>query len=125
MKRILKTMILGSIVFTLAGIVPLNANLVKAAEVGTNEEKAIQAKVVVPEEDVYAAVTFSAYNGLVDGDGVRLRKTPSSTGTIVALMYDGEKVFIVPNESTANWYYLERVKTGVYGFASKKYIIVI
>ena len=99
MKRVLKAIVLGGIAFAMACIIPLNANQVRASEGEIKEEKGIEAQVVVPESEVYATVTRSAYNGLVDGDGVRLRKTPSSTGTIVALMYDGEKVFVVPNES--------------------------
>ena len=123
MKKTVRKLVLGGAVLALACIVSPSAIQTKAAEVDVKEEQSIEAQVVVPESEVYATVTRSAYNGLVDGDGVRLRRTPSSSGTIVALMYDGEKVLIVPNASTNNWYYLERVKTGVYGFANKKYII--
>ncbi len=60
--------------------------------------------------------------GEVTGDGVKLRRTASSTGTVLELMYYGETVYIDPSKSKTNWYYLTRAKTGTKGYASTKYI---
>lgn len=88
-------------------------------------EKTVEAHIVVPEEEVYSAVTYAASNGIVNGNGVRLRKKPSSSAEIIGLMYDNDRVYIYVNSSTANWYYLKHLSTGNIGYASKSYVILI
>lgn len=61
-------------------------------------------------------------SGHVVADGVKLRKTASSSGTVLELMYYGEVVKVDIGKSTTNWYYLTRSKTGTKGYASKDYI---
>lgn len=67
--------------------------------------------------------TYSIYRGKVIGDGVKLRRTASSSGTVLELMYYGEVVTINTDKSKTNWYYLTRTKTGTKGYASKDYIV--
>lgn len=66
-------------------------------------------------------------NANVVGDGVRLRKNPSTTATILELMYNNEAVLInytlsgkkSPNKT---WFYVKRLKTGTWGWVKASYI---
>lgn len=62
--------------------------------------------------------------GDVMEDGVRLRKGPSTSATILELMYFGETVYIdlTTSASVPGWYYLQRSKTGTWGWAKAEYI---
>lgn len=68
--------------------------------------------------------TATTKTGKVVADGVKLRKSASSSGTVLELMYYGEIVKVDTNKSTGSWYYLTRSKTGTKGYASKSYILV-
>ena len=77
------------------------------------------------QTDSLATSLSSAFqNGEVTNNGVRLRNQPSSTATILELMYNGEAVCINYGVSSggSGWYYLERIKTGTWGWASTSYI---
>ena len=108
-----------SAVMLIAGIlIPCVSKKSSAAETET------LARVTIPQEEVFASVRSAAGgSGIVDGDGVRLRQKASKTSTILELMYNGEFVTVLLSQSTANWYYLQRVMTGTYGYANKKYIV--
>lgn len=70
------------------------------------------------------SVSHSA-NADVCGDGVRLRATPSLSGTILELMYNGEYVWIDWSQygnGGSNWYRVQRMKTGTYGWVQRDYI---
>lgn len=83
---------------------------------------------------VYATVNINSValgqvigyqNGEVVANGVRLRAGSSSTATILELMYNGEAVCIdygVSASAANGWYYLQRLKTGTWGWASSSYI---
>lgn len=62
--------------------------------------------------------------GDVVEDGVRLRKGPSTSATILELMYSGEYVYIdtTTSASVSGWYYVQRRKTGTWGWAKAEYI---
>lgn len=62
--------------------------------------------------------------GKVYGDGVRLRKAPSLTSTVLELMARGEVVAIYTDKSelSKGYYYVKRIKTGTRGYASVKYV---
>lgn len=68
------------------------------------------------------AATF-AYPGTVTADGVRLRQVPD-TGTILELMYSGERVYVDKEmtEASGAAYYLKRAKTGTVGYGDFHYI---
>lgn len=119
-------------------LVVLECNSVKAAEVpvtitspdqlnnlrqyDTNGDGLVYATVNI--NSVTASQVTGSQNGEVSANGVRLRAGASSTATILELMYNGEAVCIDFGASaTANgWYYLERLKTGTWGWASTSYI---
>lgn len=68
----------------------------------------------------YAA--FTQY-GIVNGDGVRLRKAPVD-GTILELMYKGESIIMDPgviDHDHAAWVYVKREKTGTIGWMEWSY----
>lgn len=73
-----------------------------------------------------AVITASnSANGHVSGDGVRLRATPSTSGRVLELMYDGEYVWIdwsSYGDGGFSWYRIQRIKTGTYGWVSTQYI---
>lgn len=58
----------------------------------------------------------------VGDNGVRLRSAPNTSATVLELMYEGEYVFVDLNKNIAGWYYLQRFKTGTWGYASSLYI---
>lgn len=64
-----------------------------------------------------------AYPGTVNADGVRLRQVPD-TGTILELMYSGERVYVDKEmtEASGAAYYLKRAKTGTIGYGDFHYI---
>ena len=72
-----------------------------------------------------AELYSASLNGYVVGDGVRLRKGPSLTSTVLELMERGEVVSIDVDKSqlSKGYYYVKRMKTGTRGYASTKYII--
>lgn len=65
-------------------------------------------------------------NAEICGNGVRLRKKPSKSSTILELMYDGEAVWIDWSKygrgASLSWYYIQRLKTGTYGWAHYDYV---
>ena len=124
MKQYVKKIILVMAVFALAGLIaPIFSIGAEAAETGLISGE-VMARVVVPEEVVFATVARTSTSGVVDGDGVRLRKKPEKTATILELMGFGENVSIHSSKSTADWYYITRKKTGTEGYADKHYIYV-
>ena len=70
------------------------------------------------------ASSYVSPNAEVSDNGVRLRNAASSTATILELMYSGETVCINYGVSAGDngWYYLQRTKTGTWGWASTRYI---
>ncbi len=68
---------------------------------------------------------LAAQNGEVMDNGVRLRKEPSTSATILELMYKGEAVHInitISTSGPSGWYYLKRLKTGTWGWAKADFI---
>lgn len=129
MRKKLKTIAVGALAITLlAGTL----HAVPAAAAGDSRESSMAeevtvGKLVVPEEEVYATVNsvIAGPNGVVDGNGVRLRKKPKSTAQILELMYNGEYVCIFGYETYNSWFLVQRTKTGTIGYVSKKYIYEI
>ncbi len=84
-----------------------------------------QVTVVIMPEVLRLTTVSAAYNsGTVVDNGVRLRATASTSGTVKELMYYGETVLV--NAMTTNeglwWFYVQRVKTGTNGWACADYI---
>lgn len=65
-------------------------------------------------------------NADVEGDGVRLRSGPSTSYSVLELMYNGEYVSIdfstSYQQSNGTWYYVKRIKTGTWGWVKSDYI---
>ncbi len=69
------------------------------------------------------AVVRANMHGLITGDGVRLRATPSSSGAVLEKMYRGEHVWIL--QEGTSWTKIQRIETGTVGWASSAYITKI
>lgn len=72
-----------------------------------------------------AKITTHTVNGEINNNGVRLRSAPSTSATILELMYDGELVWIdwdAYGTGGLNWHRVQRIKTGTYGWVSKEYV---
>lgn len=100
----------------------------KAVEGNCKEETGnIQLGIVTSDGEISttAELYSASLNGYVVGDGVRLRKGPSLTSTVLELMDKGEVVSINVDKSqlSKGYYYVKRMKTGTRGYASTKYII--
>lgn len=124
MKRYVRKIISVGAALLLAGMV-LPGAPVQAKAAGADDGAVATgtlARVQIPEEEIFSAVSLMSADGMVTGSGVRLRKKPSTSATILELMNNGEYVSIQWGENTAKWYYLRRIKTGTYGYASKTYI---
>ncbi len=100
----------------------------KAVEGNCKEETGnIQLGIVTSDGEISttAELYSASLNGYVVGDGVRLRKGPSLTSTVLELMDKGEVVSINVDKSqlSKGYFYVKRLKTGTRGYASTKYII--
>lgn len=126
MKRVVKSVIAGILGVSLLCSVNAKAEVTKQASEVSSEEL-VAAEIVVPKDVVMQNVARVIANGEVDGYGVRLRKNPSSSATVLELMYDGENVYVNIGKSVVKngtlWYYLKRMKTGTWGYANGDYIL--
>ncbi len=114
MKKIIKKVIcICAVVVGVSTVAPVTAFAQTDATTQQDASNSTRAVIVVP-------------NAEVTGDGVRLRKTPSTTGTILKLMYYGETVNVNLSKTTTSggikWYYVIRVKDGTCGWVSSQYI---
>ncbi|MEY8519103.1 SH3 domain-containing protein [Lachnospiraceae bacterium 29-84] len=75
------------------------------------------------EKNESLAIVRQNPNGQVIGDGVRLRSTPSTSGTILEKMYYNE--YVIVRGRNNDWYNIQRVKTGTVGWASCNYILLL
>lgn len=80
---------------------------------------------VAPEVQVNAAAgsVNEVETRYITGNGVRLRKEGWLGGTILELMYDGEEINYYPDilGSDTEYNYMQRIKTGTYGFVDHHY----
>lgn len=98
-------------------------------DVTSIEEVAVEEPVVeepVVEEKVEDAVKKPAKPavGIVEGcNRLRVRKTPSVNGEVVAIILTQSKVKVFKEDSTAEWYKV-RTAEGHEGYCMKKFITV-
>lgn len=73
----------------------------------------------------YGVVQTPRTRSTVVEDGVRLRQGPSTSAPVLELMYCGETVLIdrTTSSKVPGWYYLKRINTGTWGWASSDYIM--
>lgn len=102
-----------------------------ASEAGSECEGDVIGIGMVCQEGAQASAGVSALysigeNGNIVGEGVRLRKLPKKTATILELMSNKETVCInytkSASESNGNWYYVKRVRTGTWGWVNHQYL---
>jgi len=77
---------------------------------------------VVPSLSAQAA-DYTSETRYIQGDGICFRKTGSETGTILGLMYDGEKIRFYPyilGEDT-EYNYMYRYTQSLYGYVNHDY----
>lgn len=68
--------------------------------------------------------TASYYNAKITGDGVRIRKSPSTASdSSIGLLYKGDKVHIFYEAygSGLRWYYVE-TQSGIKGYVAAQYV---
>ena len=91
------------------------------------EQKSVITGELVGSDVVVNSLNDSHY-GVIVGDGVRLRKKPNKTATILELMYDGEEVYVYPQisaeDGNGKWTYIRRYKTNTTGWVSNDCILV-
>ncbi|MCU6763535.1 Bacterial SH3 domain [uncultured Roseburia sp.] len=60
----------------------------------------------------------------VNANGLRVRSSASTSGTIVGLLYSGDKVKVdrTVTNSEGTWCYIRAVANGVSGYVSKQYL---
>ena len=72
-----------------------------------------------------AACAAFTQNGIVNGDGVRLRKTPGPNGIVLGLMYKGDKIKIgdeIDHDYPA-WVYVMREADPKIGWMEWSYFV--
>ena len=81
---------------------------------------AVMVLFVIPAIPSNAADVESRY---ICGDGVRLRKEGWSGGAVLELMYYGDKINFYPLifGSDTEYNYMQRIKTGMYGYVDHHY----
>ncbi len=123
MKRVLKCILAGAL-----GISLLCAGGITAEAVTKSPatEEGVMAEIVISKEQVMSNLTRALEDGEVDGNGVRLREKPSTSSTVLELMYNGEAVIVntskTVNKNGIKWYFVKRVKTGTWGYADSDFI---
>ncbi|MCH5266532.1 MAG: SH3 domain-containing protein [Lachnospiraceae bacterium] len=97
---------------------------VNGVEAEEDEDTDVRLAVITGDESQISSpvMTLSTGDGKVTGDGVRLRDTPSSKGTVLELMYKGELV-LLKNMNNANWPKIKRCKTGTIGYVNIDYVV--
>lgn len=98
-------------------------------ENSTNDE-IVEATIQINQEVNMIDMRYSAADfvgGIVAGNGIALRTGPAVGNTILERMYNKEKVKVNLTKSNkecpnGRWYYLQRTKTGTWGWASTEYI---
>lgn len=114
MKRIMKRL---SIVLVVLSCFTLQLNVVMAMERNHSEElcetvSETTDQVVMPRYVGYATVI---------GNGVRIRSSASTSGTIVGLAYKDDRVFV--QSSDGSWCKIKMVSNGVVGYVSRQYLL--
>lgn len=110
-------------IFSMLLIITFICTLISPYVVYAQEESEVNKNDLV--EAIVVAPTALADEGMVVGDGVRLRAEPNTTSTVLELMYWGEYVLIDTANSTMTFSHVQRVKTGTYGYVSSQYIVPI
>lgn len=129
-KRIARKICSTALAFTIV-LFAYTTN-VKAEDIIPNsstdgQQVSVTAEATASVSDEIISRGLGSPNGEVVGNGVRLRTSPSTSGTVIELLYYGERVSIDLTTSTSksdgSWYYVMRIKTGTWGWVSADYIM--
>lgn len=132
--RKLKRIMLGMLVLMAGCILLSTPQQARAAEKGAEqsvvEGDGIGVGIIMPSNAnsnpmvMPMANNYPDGNASIEGNGVRLRKKPSTSATILELMYLGEPVLVNFDKSRGHvsWYYIKRMKTGTWGWVKRQYI---
>ncbi|MEH2951587.1 SH3 domain-containing protein [Candidatus Merdisoma sp. JLR.KK011] len=84
----------------------------------------IEESILIPESEIEVEPDIAGryVNGMVLGDGVRLRSEPSTSAPVLELMYYGEPLIVSQAYVAPGWMKVQRVKTGRWGYVSDKYV---
>lgn len=131
MKTVKKLMTkLGAIAFACAMLILPNTMEVDATMLTQNQKQQnliadTAVEVTTIDEGISVCSVFYP-NAVVTGDGVRLRNSPSSSGTVLEVMYSGEYVYVdysmTATYGNGQWCYVKRASTSTYGWVSAQYI---
>lgn len=106
---------------------PYRAEAAMAAGAEAAEEEMEEGHLAVIKSDIMRmpnAMGTMSGNGMINGDGVRLRKTPSLSAAVLELMYRGELV-LVKERLNRGWLKVKRCKTGTVGYVNDDYVIIL
>lgn len=108
MNKVVKTL---SILMMSAILILPVFTTVQAEEINNNTTEVV----------TYAKAKFG--NASIKGNGIRLRKGPGTSATILGLLYDGDRIKLIHQEYTNGqwWYYIE-IESGLKGYILPKYI---
>lgn len=115
--KLFSSLLMISALFILITSVPVRAE--EIADNNTNKNGIVETA---------AASSFST-KAKITGDGVRIRKTPSYSGTVLGMLYKGDKVKVdvvrtaypVINGSMTTWYYC-KTESGIVGYIYGSYV---
>lgn len=111
-----KLMILGGLTIMLAGGSLQGAMVSRACGEKQN--------VIVDTVD-NLQLARSLEDGIVTGDGVRLRKDASANATVLEAMEKNERVIVNTSKTKGKWRYVKRVKTGTWGWMNTDYLRIL
>lgn len=96
----------------------------ESQQVQASESQQVQA----PSSETSIVTPTSANMGEINADGVRVRSTPSTSGTTLGLLYKGDVVELGDGGpyygSGYTWYYVTSLRTGVSGYVVTSYVTV-
>lgn len=71
--------------------------------------------------------TLTADTGIINADGVRVRSTPSLSGSVKGLLYKGDEVEVGDTPYYADgykWYWVSSYRTGISGYVVSTYVTI-
>ncbi|MDE6253674.1 MAG: SH3 domain-containing protein [Lachnospiraceae bacterium] len=84
----------------------------------------VQAEEVNNDTEIVNAVSQKEYgNATIKGDGVRIRKSPDTSSTVVGLLYKGDRVQTVYQAyGSGRWWYYCKTQSGLEGYIATEYL---
>lgn len=115
-----------SIILTLTCLLGLSTTAFAAENVSLPAQELQQ--VQVPSSETNIITPMTADDGVINADGVRVRSTPSTSGTVLGLLYKGDLVTVGSGKyygSGYTWYYVTSYRTGISGYVVSSYVTIV